>query len=553
MEFTFTPPYSINPSFQKRVAYFCMEYGISQPLKIYAGGLGFLAGSHLRSAFELRQNFIGVGILWKYGYYDQVRKQDQTMDVLFEEKYYGFLVPTNLKFTIKVSGHDVWVTAFYLPPEIFNTAPLFLLTTDLPENDYLAKTISDKLYDANPETRIAAAILLGEGGVKLLEAINWEPDIYHLNESHALPLAFYLYKKYKNSADVKKKLVFTNHTPEESGNQKTSLSLLEKMGFFCDIPLTEIKAITESIDDELNHTLTALLLSKKANGVSKMHLQTLSKIWSRNENICKIISITNAQNFMFWHDEAMYQALTKNDDEALLKKKQKGKKHLFEVVADQCGKIYDEKVCTIVFAKRFAGYKRPDLFFHDMERFHRLVTNKERPVHIIWAGKPYPMDYQSIGIFDKIVNICKIYSNCSIIVGYELYLSKLFKQGADVWLNVPRMTHEASGTSGMAAAMNSAVNVGLPDGWFPEFAKDKINSFIIPPCDINLPEHIQDDLDAASLYQLLENEVLPMYYDFPSRWLEIVKNGLKDILPEFDSNRMATEYYEKLYSDESIN
>ena len=162
------------------------------------------------------------------------------------------------------------------------------------------------------------------------------------------------------------------------------------------------------------------------------------------------------------------------------------------------------------------------------------------------------MDYQSIGVFDKIVNICKTYPNCSILVGYEIFLSKLLKQGADVWLNVPRMTHEASGTSGMAAAMNSAVNVGLPDGWFPEFSKDKINSFIIPPCDINLPEHIQDDLDAASLYQLLENEVLPMYYDFPNRWLEIVKNGLKDIMPEFDSNRMATEYYEKLYSDESI-
>lgn len=549
MPFEFTIPYEVNPSFKKKVAYFCMEYGIHQPLKIYAGGLGFLAGSHLRSAFELKQNFIGIGILWKYGYYDQVRKQDQTMDVLFEEKNYGFLVPTNIKFTIKVSRHDVWVTAFYLPSEIFNTAPLFLLTTDLPENDYLAKTISDKLYDANPETRIAAAILLGEGGMKLLESINWEPEIYHLNESHALPLAFYLYKKFKNSADVKNKLVFTNHTPEEAGNQKTSVSLLEKMGFFCDIPLTEIKAITQTTDEELNHTLTALLLSKKANGVSKMHQQTLCKIWSTNENICKISTITNAQNYNYWHDEAMYQALAKNDDEALLKNKQQGKKHLFEVVADQCGEIYDDKICTIIFAKRFSGYKRPDLFFHDMERFHRLVTNKERPVQIIWAGKPYPMDYPAIGIFDKIVNICKTYTNCSILVGYEIKLSKLLKQGADVWLNVPRMTHEASGTSGMAAAMNSAVNVGLPDGWFPEFAKDKINSFVITPCDINLAEHLQDDTDAASLFQLLENEVLPMYYDFPTRWLEIVKNGLRDIIPQFDSNRMATEYYEQLYND----
>ncbi len=548
MSFSFTHPYSINPDFQKRVAYFCMEFAIHQPLKTYAGGLGFLAGSYMRSAYELQQNMVGIGILWKYGYYDQVRKQDQTMDVLFEEKIYGFLKPTNIKFTIKVSRHEVGVTAYYLPPEIFNTPPLFFLSTDLPENDYLAKTISHKLYDANPETRIASAILLGEGGAKLLEALNWEPEVYHLNESHALPLAFYLYDKYKTLEDLKKRLVFTNHTPEESGNQKTNMGLLEKMGFFCDIPLTEITAITQTEGDELDHTLTALRLSKKANAVSQMHQKTLCEMWRNQKDICDIIYITNAQNYSYWHDEDMYQALARNDDEALLRKKIQGKLNLFEVVADQCGEIYDEKIFTIIFSKRFAGYKRADLFFHDMERFQRLVTNEERPVQIIWAGKPYPMDYVAIGVFDKIVDVCKKYTNCSILVGYELKLSKLLKQGADIWLNLPRLTHEASGTSGMAAIMNGAVNMALPDGWFPEFARDKINSFVIPSCDISLPEHVQDDTDAASLYQLLETEVLPMYYDYPNHWLDIVKNGLKDIIPQFDSNRMAKEYYEKLYA-----
>jgi starch phosphorylase len=547
MAFSFSHPYAIDPSFQKKVAYFCMEFGIHQPLKTYAGGLGFLAGSHMRSAYELKQNIVGIGILWKYGYYDQVRKGDQTMDILFEEKNYGFLERTDIKFTIKVSRHDVWVTAWYLPPDVFKTAPMFFLTTDLPENDYLAKTISHKLYDANPETEIAAAILLGEGGCKLLEALKWEPDIYHLNESHALPMAFYLYDKYKNLAEVKKRLVFTNHTPETSGNQKTSISLLEKMGFFCDIPVTEIKSIAGITGNELDHTLTALRLSKKANGVSKMHEQTLHKIFAGQKDICDIISITNAQNYTYWHNEEMYQALARNDDESLLKQKIKGKLNLFEEVADQCGEIYNESICTIVFAKRFAGYKRADLFFHDMDRFHRLVTNKERPVQIIWAGKPYPMDYTGIGVFDKVVNVCKTYTNCSILVGYELKLSKLLKRGADVWLNVPRVTHEASGTSGMVAAMNGAVNVALPDGWFPEFAKDKINSFVVPACDSNLPEHVQDDTDAASLYHLLETEVLPMYYDYPSRWQEIVKYGLKDVIPQFDSNRLAREYYERLY------
>ncbi|HET9056451.1 MAG TPA: alpha-glucan family phosphorylase, partial [Chitinophagaceae bacterium] len=223
------------------------------------------------------------------------------------------------------------------------------------------------------------------------------------------------------------------------------------------------------------------------------------------------------------------------------------KRLLFEEVADQNGEIYNDKILTIVFAKRYTGYKRPELLLLNMDRFQRLVTNKEKPIQIIWAGKPYPVDYTSIGIFDKIVHICKTYNNCSALIGYELKLSKLLKRGADVWLNVPRITHEASGTSGMAAAMNGAINVSIPDGWFPEFAIDKKNSFIIPPSDPNLPEHLQDEADANKLYDLLEKEIIPMYYEHPDKWLSIMKNGMQDIIPQFDSNRLAQEYYEKLY------
>jgi starch phosphorylase len=217
------------------------------------------------------------------------------------------------------------------------------------------------------------------------------------------------------------------------------------------------------------------------------------------------------------------------------------------VVADQCGEIYDSSVCTIVFAKRFAGYKRADLLLNDMDKFHQLVTSKDRPVQIIWAGKPYPMDYAAISIYDKIADLCKNYANCSILSGYELRLTKILKSGADVWLNVPRLTHEACGTSGMSAAMNGAINVALPDGWFPEFAKDNINSFIIPPADKNLPDHEQDHIDANNLFEILENIVLPVYYDHPDQWTTIMKNGLRDIIPRFESKRMAKEYYENLY------
>jgi starch phosphorylase len=548
MSFPFKHPYKYAAEYSTPVAYFCMEYAIHQPLKLYAGGLGFLAGSHMRSAYELKQNMVGVGILWKYGYYDQIRKTDQTMNVLFAEKEYGFLEETNIKFTIRVSGHDVWVTAYYLPPEVFNTAPMFFLTTDLPENDYLAKTISHKLYDANPETTIAAAILLGVGGAKLFEHLDWKPERYHLNESHALPLIFHLYDRYKDLQKIKQMLVFTNHTPEQAGNPETDFMLLEKMGFFCCIPATEVRMITKIKDHVLNHTLSALRLSGIANGVSKLHVQTLKKMWAGYADVCPIIPVSNAQNFTYWADHDMYQAIASNNMAGLQQIKARGKSDLFEVVADQTGEIYDNKILTIIFAKRFAGYKRADLLFHDMERFNQIANNKVRPIQIIWAGKPYPMDYTAIGIFDKIVNICRSYKNCSVLVGYELTLSKLLKNGADVWLNVPRLTHEASGTSGMAAAMNGAINVSTPDGWFPEFAKDKINSFIIPPAPTGLPDYEQDAIEANNLYDLLEKEIIPMYYDYPSGWLSLVQNSMQDVRPYFDSNRMAAEYYEKMYT-----
>lgn len=549
MDFTpFKHPYEYDARFRTPVAYFSMEFAIHQSLKTYAGGLGFLAGSHMRSAFALRQNMIGIGILWKFGYYDQTRKSDQTMDVLFQEKVYGFLQETNIRFTITVSQHEVYVVVYYLPPEVFNTAPIFFLSTDVPENNYLARTISHHLYDSNNETKMVSAVLLGVGGAKLLELINREPEVYHLNESHALPLAFYLYKKYGNIEDVRKRLVFTNHTPEEGGNLKTDLFLLEKMGFFCGIASSEIRKIAGVTDDKLNHTYTALRFSRIANGVSKLHLKTLQGLWQNYPDICKIISITNAQNFNYWGDKEMYLALRENDDDALRRIKNNRKKILFEEVADQNGEIYNEHILTIVFAKRFAGYKRADLLLNNMARFHQLVTNRDFPVQLIWAGKPYPVDYGAIAVFDKIVHLCKTYPNCSTLVGYEMKLSKMLKCGADVWLNVPRITHEASGTSGMAAAMNGAVNASIPDGWFPEFSRPDVNSFLIPPANSSLSLHEQDSRDAESLMDVLEKKILPIYYNKPKEWINIIKNSMNDIIPFFDSDRLAEEYYDALYT-----
>ena len=189
---SYNVPYTIDEQYSKKAAYFSMEFAVHQPLKIYSGGLGFLSGSHMRSAYELNQNLIGIGILWKYGYYDQTRNLDQTMQPAWMEKTPTFLEETGIKFQIDIHETPVWVKAMYLNPETFKTAPLFLLSTDLPENDHISQTITHRLYDANVSTKVAQFILLGVGGAKLIDELGFNPDVYHLNEAHGISAAFYL-------------------------------------------------------------------------------------------------------------------------------------------------------------------------------------------------------------------------------------------------------------------------------------------------------------------------------------------------------------------------
>ena len=546
-EFTFDFPYQVDPKYGVTTAYFSMEFALDQALKIYSGGLGFLAGSHMRSVYDLKQPVVGIGMLWKKGYYDQIRKADKSMEVLFQEKIYSFLEDTGITFDIEVDHHKVKVKAFYLHPEIFGTAPIFLLSTDLPENDYLAQTTTHRLYDSNTSTRIAQYIVLGLGGAKLLDLLNIQPDIYHLNEAHALPAAFHLYEKFGSLEEVKNHLVLTTHTPEQAGNETHEISLLEKMGFFGAVDIDTIREITGVEDLHFNQTLVALRLSKIANGVSKKHGEVAQEMWSGSDNICPIISITNAQNKRYWADKKIYKALAKGDMPGIATRKKVLKKKFFEVVADQTGKIFDPDVLTIVWARRFAEYKRPDLITSDFERFEKLVTDKKRPLQIIWAGKPYPLDYGAIGTFDNLVYMNKNFMNCAVLVGYELWLSLMCKRGADLWLNNPRVTREASGTSGMTAAMNGALNFSTQDGWILEFSDHGHNSYVVPIADPLLPHHEQDGQDAKNLLDVLEHEILPTYYDSPERWNEIVANSLGEVVPYFDSDRMATEYFEKLY------
>jgi len=542
--------YDINPQYGKSVAYFSMEFAIAQVLKIYSGGLGFLAGSHMRSAYDLKQNVVGVGLLWSFGYYDQARHEDGTLRPVFTRKFYDFLEELDVHVTVKIDDVEVRVKAFLLHSKVFGSAPLILLSTDTDENDYLSRTITHKLYEGNERTRVAQEIVLGIGGTKVLEALNHKVDIYHMNEGHALPLVYELYgKHYQTMEALREHVVFTTHTPEAAGNEEHNIHFLHEMGFFNGHSLETVRKLCGYEEgDNFSLTVGALRSAKIANAVSKIHAKVANEMWAHVDGRCEIISITNAQNKKYWTDKTLIRALDEHEDYEVLARKKHLKKIFFDLVADQTGKMLDPEVLTIVWARRFAEYKRPDLLTYDLARFVKLITNEERPVQIIWAGKPFPTDQGSVDTFNELIRISRHYKNIAVITGYELRISRLMKQGSDIWLNTPRITREASGTSGMTASMNGSIHFSIDDGWHPEFARDGKNAFTIPFSDPDLPIEEQDRQDYENMMNVLENKILPLYYDNMRGWVEVMKNAMSEIEADFDSGRMVREYYERMFT-----
>ena len=530
--------------YSKSVAYFSMEFGIDQALKTYSGGLGYLAGSHMRSAYALNQNLMGIGILWKYGYYEQQRNSDNSLRVFFREQMYSFLEDTGVRFQINIKGKDVWVATYFLPSNVFNCAPMFFLTTDTDGNDEWARSISYHLYDKDAEIKVAQCMLLGIGGAKFLDKAKLVPEVYHFNEAHAISAVFYLLSQNNDLKKLREKLRFTTHTPEEAGNEKHNFWFLNNLGFYCGLNPAEVAKIAGVRGDIFNHSLAALRVAKKANAVSKLHGEVSRDMWGHEEGICEIDHITNAQNRTYWVDSELEASRLKGKAQLINERKKVLKTILFKEVADQVGKIFDPNVLTIVWARRFAGYKRPELITKDLERFEKLISSGK--VQIIWAGKPYPFDNGAIDIFNKLYYLSHLFPNMAVLTGYELKLSKMLKDGTDVWLNNPVVTREASGTSGMTAAMNGAINLSTYDGWVCEFS-DETNSFIVPVAD-GSDGYLRDQIDMNNILDVIENEIIPLYYNEPKKWDKMVLKSMNDVNDYFDSDRMADEYYKKMYN-----
>lgn len=524
------------------VAYFSMEIALDQSLKIYSGGLGFLAGSHMLSAGYLQMPMVGVTMLWSYGYYDQRIAQDGQVEVAYIRKYYDFLKDTNATTEVDIFGEKVKVKAYLVEPELFGACPVYLLTTDIEGNSDWAKSISHKLYDGNEKIRIAQETVLGVAGVRILQQIGYKFDVVHMNEGHALPAAFELLRQYNgNLEEVKKKTVFTTHTPVAAGNEVHWVDTLMEGGFFAGC--SREKAV-ELGGENFSLTVAALRMSRIANAVSQLHGLVANKMWEWVDGRCPIRAITNAVNLHYWQDERIKKADT---PEKLLAVKRQMKEELFEYVANVAGKRFDPDVLTITWARRFADYKRAWLILMDKDRITKLLD--ENKIQIIFAGKFHPDDVMGKEMFNKLLNRSHSMKNVVVLPGYELELSGKLKRGSDIWLNTPLRPFEASGTSGMSANANGALHLSTYDGWTVEGTFDGINGYTIeyPELDDEMPWEERHWKDHECMMNKIENEIIPTYYENKAEWARLMQQAIRTSEAYFNSDRMVIEYYNRLY------
>ena len=524
------------------VAYFSMEIAMDQSLSTYSGGLGFLAGSHMLSAGYLQMPMVGVTMLWSYGYYDQRIDHSGNVEVAYIRKYYDFLEDTGATTEVDIFGEKVKVKAYLVKPELFGSCPVYLLTTDIDGNSEWAKSISHKLYDGNEKIRIAQETVLGVAGIRILQQIGYKFDVVHMNEGHALPAAFELLRQANNDLEeVKKKTVFTTHTPVAAGNEVHWVDTLMDGGFFAGCSReTAVKLGGENF----SLTVAALRMSRLANAVSQLHGLVSNKMWEWVDGRCPIRAITNAVNLHYWQDDRIKKAETA---EQLLAVKREMKEELFEYVANVAGKRFNPDVLTITWARRFADYKRAWLILMDKDRINKLLD--EDKIQIIFAGKFHPDDVMGKEMFNKLLNRSHSLKNVVVLPGYELELSGKLKRGSDIWLNTPLRPFEASGTSGMSANANGALHLSTFDGWAVEGTFNGINGYTIeyPELDDEMPWEERHWKDHECMMNIIENEIIPTYYENKQEWARMMRQAIRTSEAYFNSDRMVIEYYNRLY------
>jgi len=548
-----------------RVAYFCMEYGLQSSFKIYAGGLGILAGDYLKGAKDHGFPIVGIGIKWKQGYGDQVIGPDGQPYDAYHNNEYGFLEDTGVAVDVPIRGRNVkckvWKT------EAHGNAPLYLLDTDLPEN--ADAWITGQLYGWFGEERIAQEMVLGIGGVRTLRALGIKVDTYHFNEGHALFAGFELLREemegkkpgkkdkskkkkgkskkakgltYKEAfKKVREKIVFTTHTPVIQGNESHPIDRILYMGANLDLTRDQLKKLG---GEPFNMTVAALKLSRMSNAVAQLHGETANKMWAHVKKRSKIVAITNGIHLPTWVDNNMLEAA--GSDGNLWAPHLKNKRALTRLVKQKTGVQLNPNKLIIGFARRAVTYKRASLIFGKPRTIAPLL--RDQKLQIIFSGKSHPLDDNGKKLVAEIVAMSKKYPNSVVFLeNYDMEIGAAMTRGVDVWLNNPIRPKEASGTSGMKAAMNGALNLSVLDGWWPEACDHGVNGWQIGDAFEDEDVDVQNAHDMNALYKTLRSDVIPTYYSDRAKWKEMMKASIQSTRDAFSVKRMLDEYYDLLY------
>jgi len=602
----------------KHMAYFSFEFGLHESMPFYAGGLGILSGDHLKEASDLGIPIVGVGFIYKQGYFVQKITEDGWQETSyfhfdFEEMPIISIVNDKdepITVTVELPGRSVNARIWMLQ---VGRVPLFLLDTSNSNQDKNDRMLTSRLYSSDPEVRISQEILLGIGGVQVVRMLGYHPSLWHMNEGHSAFLTLELVREkvkqgmsFSDAAEeIKKSNIFTTHTPVPAGNDQFPIWLVEKYmtGYREELGLSHEEFIDlgkqkQSWGDMFSMPVLALHLSEHANAVSELHGQVSREMWNflwpdRKAEDVPIVDITNGVHVGFWLARRMHQLLDRYmgedwyenmDDPDMwtrvenipdlelwdvrrhLKRKlinyaiesarqhwHSGKRHPSQVIAD--GVMLDQYSLTIGFARRFATYKRAYLIFEDYERLLKIINSTDMPVQIIFAGKAHPADEPGKLLIQKVYRAAKdprMSGRVVFLEDYDLNIARLMVQGVDVWLNTPRRPNEASGTSGMKAALNGTLNFSVLDGWWREGFNGS-NGWAIGG-DKEYPDpNTQDKKDAEDLYNTLENEIIPLYYqtrsmgDASSEWIAKIKENMRSLAWQFSTRRMLKEYLNKMY------
>lgn len=603
-----------------QVGYFCMEYGLHQSLRLYSGGLGVLAGDYLKEVSDRNFNLVAVGLLYRYGYFQQgISLNGEQLHLMDPAKFTQLpLVPVRdengewTKIHINLAGRTIWAKIWELK---VGRMSLYLLDTDIDDNRWEDRSLTHQLYGGDNEHRLKQELLLGVGGLRALKAMDINPDIYHLNEGHAAFLGLERLRNYVKEKGlsleaalevVRSTQLFTTHTPVPAGHDSFPESLLRdyiyEYTYALDISWERLVSIgrvdAANSAEPFSVSHLALRTCQEANGVSRLHGEVSRKMFAElnpdyHFSESNIGHVTNSVHFPTWVaaewlefyrktfgkgfeenqvDTKYWAKIQQVPAAEIMAIRRKLKSRLLNWVRETLNTDYmrrgenprsvfeitnsiREDALVIGFARRFATYKRATLLFSNDKRLAEIVNNADRPVIFLFAGKAHPADKSGQEFIRFIYNTTKnplFKGKVVFLENYSMEMAKLLVQGVDIWLNTPTRPQEASGTSGMKAVMNGVMNFSVLDGWWCEGYKPGAG-WALPEKDTYSNAALQNELDAETIYNILENDIVPTYYDqdangISERWVSHIKNTIATIAPQFVMGRMLDDYQERYYS-----